>query len=78
MISATLLVADAGEIPIFRHFVVDGGWVTWFVLIPLSVIWLRIAPCMGLGPRREGSSEGWIFSFSLEKSERNFGPNILP
>lgn len=30
--------ASNGDIAIFQHFVVAGGWVTWFVLIPLSFV----------------------------------------
>jgi len=41
-----------GEIPIFQHFVVAGGWVTWFVLIPLSFIGLTLAIHYALTIRR--------------------------
>jgi biopolymer transport protein ExbB len=41
-----------GEIPIFQHFVVAGGWVTWFVLIPLSFIGLALAVHYALTIRR--------------------------
>lgn len=27
---------------VFQHFVVDGGWITWFILIPLSVLSLAL------------------------------------
>jgi len=42
-----------GEIPIFQHFVVAGGWVTWFVLIPLSFIGLALAVHYALTIRRK-------------------------
>lgn len=42
-----------GEIPIFQHFVVAGGWVTWFVLIPLSFIGLALAAHFALTIRRK-------------------------
>ncbi len=44
--------ASGGEIPIFEHFVVAGGWVTWFVLIPLSFIGLALAVHFALTIRR--------------------------
>jgi len=43
----------AGEIPIFQHFVVAGGWVTWFVLIPLSFVGLTLAIHYALTIRRK-------------------------
>jgi len=33
-----VLAANVTSISVFRHFVVDGGPITWFVLIPLSVV----------------------------------------
>lgn len=55
-IGKTALLAAAngsgGEIPIFQHFVVAGGWVTWFVLIPLSFIGLSLAVHYALTIRR--------------------------
>lgn len=53
--TASLLAATngpGGEIPIFQHFVVAGGWVTWFVLIPLSFIGLALAVHYALTIRR--------------------------
>ncbi len=29
---------DASSVSVLKHFVVDGGWITWGVLIPLSVL----------------------------------------
>jgi len=34
---------DVTSISVFQHFVVYGGWITWFVLIPLSVVTLALA-----------------------------------
>ncbi|MBN1490266.1 MAG: MotA/TolQ/ExbB proton channel family protein [Phycisphaerae bacterium] len=53
--AATLLAAadgSAGDIPIFQHFVVNGGWVTWFALIPLSFIALSLVAHYALTIRR--------------------------
>lgn len=36
--SGMILAADGARSSVFKHFVVDGGPITWFVLIPLSVI----------------------------------------
>jgi biopolymer transport protein ExbB/TolQ len=33
-----LAVGNVTSVPVLRHFVVDGGPITWFVLIPLSVV----------------------------------------
>ncbi|HOB73574.1 MAG TPA: MotA/TolQ/ExbB proton channel family protein [Phycisphaerae bacterium] len=37
-IACSILAAQEPSVSIFKHFVVAGGWITWFVLIPLSVI----------------------------------------
>lgn len=34
----SILAAQVESISVFTHFVVAGGWITWFILIPLSVI----------------------------------------
>mgnify|MGYP007070697929 CR=1 FL=1 len=34
----SILAAEVESISVFTHFVVAGGWITWFILIPLSVI----------------------------------------
>lgn len=47
------VVNGTGEIPVFQHFVVAGGWVTWFVLIPLSFIALTLAVHYALTIRRK-------------------------
>lgn len=47
------LLAAGGEIPIFQHFVVQGGWVTWFVLIPMSFIALSLAIHFAMTIRRK-------------------------
>lgn len=51
-IHSASLLGSAGEIPIFQHFVVQGGWVTWFILIPLSFLTLSLAVHFGLTMRR--------------------------
>jgi biopolymer transport protein ExbB len=33
-----LAAGSSTSIPVFRHFVIEGGPITWFVLIPLSVV----------------------------------------
>lgn len=37
------ILAEGSTVSVFRHFVVYGGWITWFVLIPLSVVTLALA-----------------------------------
>jgi len=38
------LAADGGgAISLFRHFVIEGGWITWCLLIPLSVVMVSLA-----------------------------------
>jgi biopolymer transport protein ExbB len=34
---------DVNSISVFQHFVVYGGWITWCVLIPLSVVTVAMA-----------------------------------
>lgn len=37
------LASERGpSISLFRHFVIEGGWITWFVLIPLSMVMLAL------------------------------------
>ena len=37
------LASEPGpSISLFRHFVIEGGWITWFVLIPLSMVMLSL------------------------------------
>lgn len=44
MLPACLLAqTEISSSTVLRHFVVDGGWITWFVLIPLSVITVALA-----------------------------------
>ncbi len=33
---------DISATSVFTHFVADGGWITWFVLIPLSVVTIAL------------------------------------
>ncbi len=33
---------NGGSISLFRHFVIEGGWITWFLLIPLSMVMLSL------------------------------------
>ena len=39
----SLASADLPSVSVFQHFVVYGGWITWFVLIPLSVVTIALA-----------------------------------
>jgi biopolymer transport protein ExbB len=34
---------EVTTVSVFQHFVVYGGWITWFVLIPLSVLTIALA-----------------------------------
>lgn len=34
---------EVTTVSVFQHFVVYGGWITWFVLIPLSVVMVALA-----------------------------------
>lgn len=38
------IIAEGGafSVSMLQHFVRDGGWITWFVLIPLSVVMLSL------------------------------------
>lgn len=38
-----LAVEEITSVSLFRHFVIDGGWITWFVLVPLSVVTTALA-----------------------------------
>jgi biopolymer transport protein ExbB len=40
----TPIIAEDGafSVSMLQHFVHDGGWITWFVLIPLSVVMLSL------------------------------------
>lgn len=41
--TADFLPLAEGEVSVFRHFVVLGGWITWFILIPLSMVTVFLA-----------------------------------
>src|SRR5687768_3183510 len=38
-----LAAADLTSISVLKHFVIDGGWITWFVLVPLSVLTIALS-----------------------------------
>lgn len=38
-----LAAEDLPAISLFRHFVIEGGWITWFLLIPLSMLMVTLA-----------------------------------
>ncbi len=38
----SLAAENGGSISLFRHFVIEGGWITWFLLIPLSMVMLSL------------------------------------
>lgn len=39
LVPAVLAESEAApSVSVFHHFVVAGGWITWFVLVPLSVV----------------------------------------
>jgi len=45
-LTSTWAIMANGEISsasVFKHFVTEGGWITWFVLIPLSVVTIALA-----------------------------------
>jgi biopolymer transport protein ExbB len=33
---------DISSVSVLQHFVLDGGWITWFILIPLSVVTMAL------------------------------------
>jgi biopolymer transport protein ExbB len=42
----------SSDIPIFQHFVLAGGWVTWCILIPLSLVAVSLVVHFALTVRR--------------------------
>ena len=40
--SLPLAAEGGGAISLFRHFVIQGGWITWFLLIPLSLFMVAL------------------------------------
>lgn len=41
-LSPPLAAEGGGTISLFQHFVVQGGWITWFLLIPLSMVMMAL------------------------------------
>jgi len=41
--SLAVAAGDLTSISVLKHFVIDGGWITWFVLIPLSVLTVALS-----------------------------------
>jgi biopolymer transport protein ExbB len=41
--SMVLAEGDGTAVSIFQHFVGSGGWITWFVLIPLSLVTIALS-----------------------------------
>ena len=40
---AVIAAGDGSSVSVFQHFVGAGGWITWFVLIPLSGLTIALA-----------------------------------
>ena len=56
--ASTLLAADGSagtgsvQVSYFTRFIVGGGWITWFILLPLSVATMALLIVYGLTIRR--------------------------